>query len=320
MRLFKLASVVAPVVIALCTLAPSSATAAPSAAGKRIAKRAGANAAPPRVLPAPLPKAEVLPPLPPVARDVTAITTLTSASIADGWTGGSNADVTPASATAGTSEPLPTLPPATAAAPAVAPRSSPDVVHASGAGGADVKPSGFVFQVGTGALVPATSFVSGVDALGPGISFDVRLGYYATPHVGVLIGFRGSYGHRGKGCSDSCDGYSLQAPVMLQFAQIDRTRGLYGEIGVGLGTTYGASTKGAVYTLTSPAELKLGAGYRFAGAGGVRRATAVDINLGVDLGSITSAEVHTGGETYSGSVDGTTHLVLALSVISHFSL
>jgi hypothetical protein len=163
--------------------------------------------------------------------------------------------------------------------------------------------------------------VSGVKTLGPGVSFDARLGYYVTPHVGILVGVRGSYGHQDPGCSgDSCNGYSLQVPLMVQFAGTDRTRGVYVEVGIGLGTTYGASTEGAVYKLSSPAELKLGLGYRLAGAGGARRTTTLDLNIGADFGSITSAEISTNAGSYSGSVDGTTHVVVALSVSSHFSL
>ena len=74
------------------------------------------------------------------------------------------------------------------------------------------------------------------------------------------------------------------------------------------------------YSLSSPAEMKVGFGYRFAGSGGARRSTTFDLNLGVDVGSITSAEVHAAGRSYSGKVDGATHVVLALSAIMHFSL
>ena len=66
--------------------------------------------------------------------------------------------------------------------------------------------------------------------------------------------------------------------------------------------------------------MKVGFGYRFAGSGGARRSTTLDLNLGVDVGSITSAEVHAAGRSYSGKVDGATHVVLALSAIMHFSL
>lgn len=77
---------------------------------------------------------------------------------------------------------------------------------------------------------------------------------------------------------------------------------------------------GATYSLSSPAEMKVGFGYRFAGSGGARRSTTLDLNLGVDVGSITSAEVHAAGRSYSGKVNGAMHVVLALSAIMHFSL
>lgn len=334
MRTFTLASLVAAaVVVGLVTLASSSAAAAPAAGGKRVARRSGAHAtgAPPRVLPAPLPKAEALPPLPPVARDVTALTTLTSASVGDGSNAAWGPVVGPASAGAVTSEGLTPLPaPSPSLSPSLTTGGTPsaltsgarpgarETVTSSGNAARDVKPTGFVLDFGIGGLFPATAFVSGARPLGPGVSFDGRLGYYMTPHIGLVVGLRGSDGHRVPGCGgDSCDGYSVQAPVILQFAGTDRARGVYSEVGVGLGTTYGA---GGVYKLSSPAELKLGLGYRFAGAGGARRTIALDLNLGADIGSITSAEVHTGSGSYSGSVDGNTHLVVALSLISHFSL
>ena len=184
----------------------------------------------------------------------------------------------------------------------------------------ETKPSGWVFSFGSGGLFPATSFVPGAKALGPGVSFDVRLGYYPAAHIGLVVGFRGSYGHEVSGCVDSCSGYSLQVPVMLQLAAQDRTRGIYAELGVGVATTYAGAGGGATYSLSSPAEMKVGFGYRFAGSGGARRSTTLDLNLGVDVGSITSAEVHAAGRSYSGKVDGAMHVVLALSAIMHFSL
>ncbi|MEA2747503.1 MAG: hypothetical protein QOI41_1646 [Myxococcales bacterium] len=314
MRLCKLASAVVVPVVCLFTLAPSIANAgAPSAGGKRVSKR---NALAPVVLPAPSASPlSALPPLPPVARDVTAIMTATS--IADASNGGAvaGAPVTLTSAGPETLAPLPAGEPRASAPPVR------EVVTAESNFIPEVKPTGFVMQLGTGGLVPTSAFVKGVPTLGPGISLDLRVGYYATPHFGILVGFRGSYGHEISGCGDSCPGgYSLQAPVMLQFISKDRTRGVYVEVGVGLGTTYAGTVGSGSYSLSSPIEMKAGLGYRFPGPGGAGRSATVDLNFGADGGSITSAEVHTKEGTTSAKVDGPTHAVIAMSAIVHFSL
>jgi hypothetical protein len=304
MRLFELVAMVVVPVVGLVALSPSSAEAAPARAAKRATKKS-APAAPPL----PAPTVEAPPQLPPVTRDVTAFTTLTPASSA--------APAVGATVTLTSGEPEGG---ALAVRAAEAPPAARETVTAKENDIAETKPSGWVLQLGSGGLFPATSFVPGVKALGPGVSFDVRLGYYPVSHVGVLVGFRGSYGHELAGCDDSCSGYSLQVPIMLQLAAQDRTRGVYGELGVGLGTTYGGAAGGATYSLTSPVEVKVGFGYRFAGSGGARRSTTLDLNLGTDIGSITSEDVHTVDRSYSGKVDGATHVVVALSAIIHFSL
>jgi len=333
MRLFTFASLaVASVVVGLVTLAPVSAAAAPAAAapaaaGKRVARRAGAASAGegPRVLPAPLPKVEALPPLPPVARDVTAITTLTSASVGEGTSGPSDAaGPAPSPVAGGATEALPALPAAGPAVGSGAVSAARDVPVAPPGGGArEVKPTGFVLQLGMGVLTPATTFISGLRPLGPGVALELRLGYYATPHVGIVTGFRGSFGHELIGCSVcSTNGYSTQVPIIVQLADKDRTHGVYGEVGIGLGTTYsGPAGNGATYSFSSPVELKLGVGYRFAGAHGARPATTADLNVGVDIGSIESAEVRSkSGGTVTDTSSEPTHVVVASSLLVHFSL
>lgn len=311
MRLFELVAMVVVPVVGLVALSPSSAGAAPARAAKRATNPTKKSA--PAAPPLPAPTADALPQLPPVTRDVTAFTTLTAASNA----GASS----PASAVGGATVTLTSGTPEGAALRAAeAPPPARETVTVKENDIAETKPSGWVLQLGSGGLFPATSFVPGAKTLGPGVSFDVRLGYYPASHIGVLVGFRGSYGHEVSGCGDSCSGYSLQVPVMLQFAAQDRARGAYGELGVGLGTTYGGAAGGATYSLSSPVEMKVGFGYRFAGSGGARRSTTLDLNLGLDIGSITSEEVRAADLSYSGKVNGATHVVLALSAIMHFSL
>ncbi len=295
MRLSSLASVAAfPVLLAL-SIAPSAHAASPPSAGvKRVAKRSPAA---PYALPAPAPKDELLPALPPPPPSATA----------------------PSAPMVQISAPLPPpFPPTESPAMPVRDAVSPNAAVATTP---EVKATGCILQFGMGVLAPTSSFATGASTIGPGASFDLRVGGYATPHVGILVGFRGSYGHDSKLCGESCKGYSIQAPVILQFAEKDRTRGLYGEIGVGFGTTYGGSGNGVTYELSTPLELKLGAGYRLAGANGVRRSATLDLNFGMDVGKIDHAKLTADGAKYDGPVEGaTTHLVVAFSLISHFSL
>jgi len=288
MRLSSLSSVaIAPVLVALVASGAHAASPSPSGV-KRVAKRA---AAPAYVLPAPTPKEEPLPPLPPPP---------------------------PSSSSSSASAPLPPpFPPVQTTTPADA-----DLPAASVGSTKEVKPTGAVLQFGSGVLVPASSFLPGLSTIGPGMAFDLRVGAYATPHLGIVAGFRGSYGHKMGGCGEGCaKGYSLQVPIMLQFAQKDRARGLYGELGLGFATTYGGSGDGYTYSVSSPVELKLGMGYRLSGANDTRSSLTLDLNFGMDIGKVDKAKLTTGAARYEGSVDNaSTHLVVALSLISHFSL
>lgn len=309
MRRLVLPFVLAPVLVALVSARPAHAAHAAEAsapAAKRVAKRG--RALPPAVLPAP---PTSLPQLPPPAYDRTATTALTNAVVTTpGLTRVSSAD----------GQELPSLPPSSGASAApAAPSVDAPPSDRDAAGGRKIKaPKGWVLQFGTGALVPATSFMAGGDALGPGISFDVRLGAYVTPHFGFLGGFRGSYGHKQGGCGDGCSGYSLQVPLLVQLALKDRNHGLYGELGFGFGTTYGVSGGGTTITFSTPVEFKLGTGYR------INRPDSsftADINLGMDVGKMKSADLSSGSFNGSGPiVDAPTHVVVALSLITHFSL
>ncbi|MDB4935397.1 MAG: hypothetical protein JWP87_2369 [Labilithrix sp.] len=280
----------------------SNANAAPA----RVSKRG----APPRVLPAPLPKPEpvavtALPQLPPAELSATsyAPVTTTSADVP-------NVEVVTA----------PPPPVALAAPPAhetIAPKTPAPSVAAG------VKPSGFVLQFGSGLLAPATGFAAHTSTVAPGLSFEARLGLYVSPHVGILGGFRGSYGHSNGMCSsaDSCKGYSMQAPVLLQFAHKDRAHGLYGEIGVGLATKFGGFGDGYSFALSSPAELKLGMGYRIAGSGDVALPATLDMAMGLDVGEMTQVEAQVGTTKLKADIaERTTHVIVALSLIAHFSL
>jgi hypothetical protein len=104
----------------------------------------------------------------------------------------------------------------------------------------------------------------------------------------------------------------------MQFAAKDRNQGIYGELGLGFATTYAVSGGGTTFTVSSPTEFKLGAGYRIDRP--ASNATA-DINLGMDIGTMETAKLSSASARASGAVEGApTHVVLALSIIAHFSL
>jgi hypothetical protein len=313
MRLSSLASIV--VVPLFVTVLGSTAMAAPPA--KRAAKRSSSSAsssAAPRVLPAPTLKAESLPALPAPAADKTAVLPTSIAMMpalnADGPVTGAMPIVN--ASVAGSSEPL-SSPAGSSSPPAQdAPQRGKSRSGAS---------SGFVLQFGPGLLAPVTPFYQGADIVLPGASLDIRTGYYFG-HVGIVAGVRGSYGHTGGGCSgDSCNGYSLQIPVVVQLAQ-DRAHGFYGEIGAGLGSTFAVFNKRATVEVSTPVELKLGAGYRLDPASAsMPGASTLDFKLGADLGAMTHADIDADDGKYKGSIaDPQLHVVLAAQVLAHFSL
>lgn len=287
----------APLFVSL--IAPAALAASPAGKPvKRVAKRADA----PYVLPAPSPKSEPLPPLPPPPP--------------------SSASALAPAIVAPFPPPAPPAAPAPLARPVVtASAPAPPEVDRASADPHAVKPTGFVLQLGSGVVAPASPFARGLRTFSPGVGFDFRFGGYASQHVGLLVGFRGSYGHSGSDCGRGCGkGYSLQVPVLLQLAQ-DRTRGLYGEVGLGLGTKFGAADDDAKYSISSPLEFKLGMGYRLAGPNGTRRSATLDMNLGLDIGTMNHMEVTTAGKKLEGSLDDAkTHTVVAFSLIAHFAL
>jgi len=186
------------------------------------------------------------------------------------------------------------------------------------------KETGLVLSFGSAVAAPVAPFVSGTDILGPGVAFDLRVGAYLTRHIGIAAGARFATGHNPYGCGDACVGYMYQVPVVMQLAAKDRTKGVYGELGLAFATTYSTSRGGVSATVWSPVELKLAFGGRIptlrtAGGGVVG---SLDLFIGADIGTMTSGRVEIGRTSTEGSLDGATtwHAVLSLGVASHFSL
>jgi hypothetical protein len=217
--------------------------------------------------------------------------------------------------------PLPPLPPAVSVAaaeplPAPVPVSLV-VVHADQGVAArprDARPSagpGFVLEMGTG-----VSFLGGSVAQGMGVgaglaTVDLKIGAYLSNHVGVMAGVQGGYGGMFSGCAGSCsDAYAYEFPVTLQIALRDRSRGLYFEGGAALVTTYGGSTNPEEdgdespesLQMRSPADLRLGIGYRFAGSSAETSAatSGVELRFGADIGEFKSIDY----ASLAGSVHG----------------
>ena len=177
-----------------------------------------------------------------------------------------------------------------------------------------------MFELGTEIVVPATTFAPG-STVGPGVGFDLRGGYYVSPHVGIVAGMRLSVAHHISGC-DGCKGSGFQLPVVVQLAA-SRTRGIYGEAGVGLLSFYEAEKGNMKATVSTPVVLKAGGGYRIGSSGSSQfeRSLSADIRLGVDVGRMTSTALEVGNSKSSASIDDPTiHVVVGAGVIGHFAL
>lgn len=142
-----------------------------------------------------------------------------------------------------------------------------------------------------------------------------------TPHIGIVGGLRLS-SHIVKSC-EGCTGAGIQLPVLVQFAA-SRTRGIYGEAGVGLLSIYAVSKGDTTARIATPVVLKLGGGFRLGSSGSstLERQVSADLHLGVDIGRMTSVSVNAGKSSSSASIDEPTFHVgsAAAGLIGHFAL
>jgi hypothetical protein len=175
------------------------------------------------------------------------------------------------------------------------------------------KPSrGGLFSIRTSVVVPTGSYADGVSLsdFGPGEAVTATLGYFVTPHIGLLAAARGSYGHSGfSGCKDptssssTCGGYTLQVPLLVELAPSGRTHGFFADVGVGLLTQYKAYGDAGTLAVTSPIEAKLGVGYRWE-AGFLSRnkhpGWGFELYANADIGQFSHLTLH----SVDGSVDG----------------
>jgi hypothetical protein len=200
--------------------------------------------------------------------------------------------------------------------------------------------SGFVLGLTPGMLVvPGGKLFDGGSAadmsgFGPGLGGELSGAYYFTPNVGLKLGLRYTFDHKGlEGCqglgsstgNSSCNGSTFQLPVTVQYALQNRKRGLYLEGGIGLLTSYsmGVSQGDATEQLTFHNDFlegKLGGGYRipFTQKDGPSRFGA-DIFAQADFGQFNMMTLsQTGAASQTADVDQKAfHYMVAIGVALH---
>jgi hypothetical protein len=165
------------------------------------------------------------------------------------------------------------------------------------------------------------------------MTFDVKLGGYVTPHFGIMAGVQAGVGAMWEGCSDTCaNAVHYQIPIVAQYAFKDRSQGAYVEGGLGILSTYLASTDSKTQPelppealrLSAPVDVKLGVGYRIpVSAARDKAATgAFDIRLGADVGQFRKLEYTTVVGSVAGDIASerqATHFTLGFSAGYHFA-
>jgi hypothetical protein len=113
----------------------------------------------------------------------------------------------------------------------------------------------------------------------------VALAAYPTRHVGLSAGLEGGYGTLMEGCWGECDkAYSLRVPLRAEVAVRGRFVGPYADAGLSFVNAHSAiGGKGSEHpehiTMSSPATLSLGGGYRLP-----LFASSLDLRAGLEVG------------------------------------
>jgi hypothetical protein len=170
------------------------------------------------------------------------------------------------------------------------------------------------------------SVAAGMTVLGGGIAqtwnvgailsnVELKLGGYLSPHVGIMAGIQGAYGTATAGCVNRCgSAVAFQFPIVSQYAFQDRTRGVFLEAGIAVLPTYLASSGDSqdyprkapeTLTVSAPFDVKLGLGYRIAGAAEAGKAAnaSLEIRFGVDIGEFKSVQYATGSQRLDLEID-----------------
>jgi len=232
-------------------------------------------------------------------------------------------------------EPVPAPPPPSAAPPppSVAPAKDAPATSSSPSADRPRARPGFAMAVGTGFNYLGGAVAKDIDLGAALVTVDLKLGGYVTPHVGIMAGLQVGVGSMWDGCSDTCGSAGhLQFPIVVQYAFKDRSQGAYVEGGLGLLSTYVASTDSRTQSdvppeklsLSSPVDVKVGVGYRIPVSAARDKAStsAVDIRLAADVGQFRKLAY----ENIAGSVEGdiasdrqATHFIIGLSAGYHFA-
>jgi hypothetical protein len=169
----------------------------------------------------------------------------------------------------------------------------------------DAPKPGFTIRLELPLVMQQGSLFKGEDALGPGVGVGGALGYYFTPHIGVLGGAQLSFGHSQGGC-DGCKGSTLELPLFVEIAQ-NRVRGFYGDVGVALLPTASLSDgSGTTLSLQGLADAKIGFGYRLSQrdltGNSSRSLVALSFFTAASAGKYSSVSVQDGDSRASGDV------------------
>lgn len=190
-------------------------------------------------------------------------------------------------------------PPAVKDAPA-APSEAPKVTN-----------GGVAFGFGTGLGVLTGKAAEGAKMGAVLANVDLHLAVYVTPRVALASGVVLGAGVMTEGCSD-CKAAHVGVPLVFQYAFTDRTHGGYFEGGFKLFPTYIASSEGGgSATVSGPADLKIGLGYR--GAKKQGSITGLEIYGGLEAGEFTSVD-----DVKIGSSARALHVALNLGAGWHF--
>lgn len=245
---------------------------------------------------------------------------------------------------AAAAEPLPTLPAvettstrSSSTLPSSAAPSSAGAKDAPAAESAKAEPvpagRGFVMVIGSGLGFVGGEMGKDLSMAAGLVTFDLKFGAYVTTHFGIMAGLQAGYGALFEGCRDTCtNAIHYQLPIVAQYAFQDRSRGAYIEGGLGLFSTYLASTNTSsnpekspeALEVASPIDFKLGVGYRFPDKARPNKAAtgALDLRFGVDLGTFKKLEYQSVGLDVAGDIPSdlqAMHFALGLSAGYHFA-
>ncbi len=221
---------------------------------------------------------------------------------------------------------------AAASAEVKKPDAAPAAAEKPAAAAEAPSPTGVVVEWAFAAKFLGGKIAQGVDAGAMELGASLRLGAFVTRHVGLFAGVEGAYGYWVADCKDSdghdstaCSSFSLELPVVAEYAFEGRRRGGYVEGGAALFHYRGAvahpdaQTTQSI-TMMSPVDLRLAAGWRIpvgVDAKNPESFRPFDLKLTFDVGEFKSLSVN-GQDVDIPSELQAVHYVVALAVGGQF--